>query len=146
MLRMMQQLPDAIQAFLKTYLRRWNGRDNQEEILALLQFLPRSQYEKLREDYLEPLENAILDHTASSRSALLDLYARLIRQWGVRLRTEEPHFSPDGFTPLISLITHAEYLSLSLMELPLSAGDETSKTIATTVIELYTTLAELYSP
>lgn len=142
---MMQQLPDAIQAFLKTYLRRWNGRDNREEILVLLQFLPRSQYEKLREDYLEPLENAILDHTASSRSTLLNLYARLIRQWGTSLRAEGPSFSPDGFTPLISLITHAEYLSLSLMEFPISAGDEASKPIATTVIEFYTTLAELYS-
>jgi centromere protein I len=130
------------------YLRRWNGRENRSEILNLLQFLPRGPYDDLRRDYLEPLENAVLDHTASSRSALLDFYALLIRQWGVAMRAEGPSFSADGFTPLISLITHAELLSLSLLEIPLTAADlssKASKPVATTILELYNTLANLYS-
>ncbi|KAL1970294.1 hypothetical protein VTN77DRAFT_5454 [Rasamsonia byssochlamydoides] len=146
--RSTKQLPGAIQSFLKAYLHSWNGRDNRSQILSLLEFLPKGPYDDLRREFLEPLENAILDHTPSSRTALLDFYSSLIRQWGVSLRTEESAPAAAGFTPLISLITHAELLSLSVLEIPFTADDrdaKPSKPISTSILQLYTALAELYS-
>ncbi|KKA25385.1 Mis6 domain protein [Rasamsonia emersonii CBS 393.64] len=146
--RSTKQLPGAIQSFIKAYLRSWNGRDNRSQILNLLEFLPKGPYEDLRREFLEPLENAILDHTPSSRTALLDFYFSLIRQWGVSLRTEESAPGAAGFTPLISLITHAELLCLSVLEVPFTTYDRDTKPpkpISTSILQLYTGLANLYS-
>lgn len=110
--------------------------------------MPKGPYEDLRREFLEPLENAILDHTPSSRTALLDFYFSLIRQWGVSLRTEESVPGAAGFTPLISLITHAELLCLSVLEIPFTTdGRDTKppKPISTSILQLYTGLADLYS-
>jgi centromere protein I len=142
-----QRLPDAIHSFIKAYLHSWNGTDNRSQILSLLEFLPKGPYDDLQREFLQPLENAILDCSSSSRTALLDFYSALIRQWGVSLRTEESAPPPDGFTPLISLITHAELLSLSVLEISSTTDDRgvISKPISASVLQLYTALAELYS-
>lgn len=116
--------------------------------MDILQFLPKGPFDELRDQYLNWLDAALIDHTASSRASLLDFYAGLIRQWGVGLRAETPSPSSDGFQPLISLISHVEFLLLSLMELPLIASDlklKGANPVAMSVLDVYTNLAELYS-
>lgn len=137
-------------SFLGRYLRLWDGRSNQKEVLDLLQCLPRGPFDAVRRDYLEPLENAILDHTPASRSILLDFYTELIRQWGVSLRTEGHVPTSKGYAPLISLITHAEHLALSALEYPSRAEDASperspTKPISTAVLHFYISLSDLYS-
>ncbi|KAH8695101.1 Mis6 domain protein [Talaromyces proteolyticus] len=143
-----KQLPHAIQTFLKSYLRTWDGQTSREEILNILQFLPKGPFDELKRDYLGWLDTALIDHTASSRTSLLDFYANLIRKWGIDLRAESPPSSADGFQPLIALITHAEFLLLSLMELPPSPIDHNVKgknPVVTSILDIYANLAELYS-
>lgn len=137
-------------SFLRRYLRLWDGRSNRREILDLLQCLPRGPFDTLRKDYLEPLENAVLDHSPASRSILLDFYTELIRQWGLSLRAEGHVPSSKGYTPLISLITHAERLALSALEFPSMTEDASSRRdpvepIPTAILHFYASLSELYS-
>ncbi|OKL63198.1 hypothetical protein UA08_01410 [Talaromyces atroroseus] len=146
--RSTKQLPDAMQSFLKSYLQGWNGRDYREEILEIMRFIPKSSYDELRKDYLDRLDTAMLNHISSSRTSLLDFYAKLIRQWGVDLRAGSPSFTTGGFKPLVALVTHAEFLLLSLMEIPTLAQNpdaEESRPVTTSILDLYSDLAELYS-
>jgi centromere protein I len=116
--------------------------------LDILQFLPKGPFDELRNHYLNQLDAALIDHTASSRASLLGFYARLIRQWGIDLRAETPSLSANGFQPLISLITHVELLLLSLMELPLTVSDlkvKGTSPVVMSILDMYTNLAELYS-
>jgi centromere protein I len=113
-----------------------------------MKFIPKGSYEELRKDYLDLLDTAMLNHNPSSRTSLLDFYAKLIRQWGIDLRAESPSFTTGGFVSLVSLVTHAEFLLLSLMELPTSAQSrdaEESRPVTTSILDLYFDLAELYS-
>ncbi|RAO65008.1 uncharacterized protein BHQ10_001020 [Talaromyces amestolkiae] len=143
-----KELPGVVQRFLDNYLRTWNGQDYRQEILNILKFIPRGSYDDLRDHYLERLDTTILDHTASSRTDLLDFYANLIRKWGISLRSETFSVTSGRFKPLVSLITHVELLLLSLMEIPFTADAKDTGDfipVTTSILDLYSDLAELYS-
>ncbi|EEA26896.1 hypothetical protein EYB25_002074 [Talaromyces marneffei] len=141
-------LPAAVRSFLDHYLRTWNGQDYRQEILNILKFLPKCSYHDLRSQYLERLDTTVLNYNPSSWTDLLDFYANLIRQWGISLRSDTSSFTNRGFKPLVSLITHVELLLLSLMEIPFTPeADKTGdfRPVTTTILDLYSDLAELYS-
>lgn len=129
----------------------WNGRDNKTQVFSLLEYLPTEPYEALRNDYFAPLEAAVLDGSLSSKAVVLDYYASLTRQWGVKLRTCPTTSTSKESKLLTSLITHAESLALSTLESPPTDDDydeftaQTQKPAALSVIEFYGVLAELFS-
>ncbi|KAL3471799.1 Mis6-domain-containing protein [Aspergillus californicus] len=139
-------IPEAFSHFLKSYIPVWNGTDNREQILKLLEYLPIGEYITLRSEILAPLETACLNDNASSKAILLDFYSTLIRQWGVKLRTEP--FTTEQSQPLSHLIHHAELLALSILESPTeqpSDDDIDYRPSTLSVIDFYFTLAELFS-
>ncbi|KAI9375871.1 Mis6-domain-containing protein [Aspergillus egyptiacus] len=139
-------IPDAFLSFLKLYIPVWNGIDSREQLLGLLEYLPIDGYDTLRNSILVPLEAAILDDTASSKAILLDFYSALIRQWGVRLRSQP--FTSEQSQPCSHLIRHAELLALSILESPVeppSSSDGDYRPSMLSVVDLHFTLAELFS-
>jgi len=130
------------------YLRTWDGKDNRSQILSLLEYLPVDSYDNLRAEFLDPLEAAILDHTVSSKAAVLDFYSRLIRRWGVILRVQPSIPTSGEPTPLSRLITHAELLSLSTLEHSTAIPYDDIKQsgpITLSVLQLYSTLSGVFS-
>jgi centromere protein I len=137
----------VIMSFIKRYLLSWKGRENRGQILDLMEYLPLGSFDQIRKDFLEPLENAILDHFSTSRVAIIDFYSSLIRQWGTVTRTQAS-VAPEGCAPLIALITHTELFALSALEFPVITNDgnaNQSKPINLSVLQLYSTLADLFS-
>jgi len=132
---------------VKAYLALWNGRDNRDQIFHLLEYLPIGSFDSIREEFLAPLEAAVLDDTLASRIAILEFYSSLIRQWGIKLRTE-PSTSAES-KPLSRLVTHAELLALSILEIPAPTNapdsDTQSKPATLSVLDFYSTLGELFS-
>lgn len=139
----------AFTSFLKAYLRPWNGRDNRHQIFSLLEYLPIESYESVRNDLLAPLEAAVLGDIVPSGTAMLDFYSSLIRQWGVKLRTRPSPSASEESKSLTRLITHAELLALSILEVPPAPDDghitEKPKPAPLSVVEYYGVLAELFS-
>ncbi|OOQ90254.1 Mis6 domain protein [Penicillium brasilianum] len=135
----------SVRGFLESYLSIWNGRDNRQQVLRLLQYLPIEPYEGLRESVFAPLERTMLDSAVSSRMELLNFYSALITEWGVRLRTQ-PTVSEESF-PSSKVIQHAELLASSLLELaPTSASnDKSAPPVVLSVIQFYKSLAGLFS-
>ncbi|KAJ5166421.1 uncharacterized protein N7482_005202 [Penicillium canariense] len=135
----------SVRAFLESYLSVWNGRDNRDQVLRLLQYLPIESYAVLRDTIFSPLESAMLDSAVSSRIALLNFYSALITEWGVRLRMQ-PSISAESF-PSSKVIEHAELLASSLQELvPAAEGsDKHASPIILSVLQFYQSLANLYS-
>lgn len=148
LLMLSKEIPTAIASFVKRYLVSWNGRDNREQVFQLLEYLPIESFDSLRQDFLAPLEAAVLDDTLASRIAILEFYSSLILQWGVKLRT---HPSTSGESkPLSRLILHAELLALSILEIsPTSHLTDSSagrsKPATLSVVEFYSALAEVFS-
>ncbi|KAL3458684.1 Mis6-domain-containing protein [Aspergillus heterothallicus] len=141
-----KSIPGAFISFFKSYLQIWNGVDNRDQILELLEYLPIRDYETLRTDILAPLEAAFLEDTASSKAALLNFYSSLIRQWGVKLRAAP--FTSEQSEPLSRLISHAELLALSILESPPeqpSKDDLNYRPSTLSVTAFYFTLADLFS-
>ncbi|KAL4884061.1 Mis6-domain-containing protein [Aspergillus karnatakaensis] len=139
-------VPEAFFFFLKSYIPVWNGFDNRESILELLENLPIDDYDTLRNDLFSSLETAFLEDTASSKATLLDFYSNLIRQWGVKLRTQP--FRTEKSQPLSQLIVHAELLASSILESPPEQPSNTDKNYRSgtlAVLEFYATLANLFS-
>ncbi|PWY80946.1 Mis6 domain protein [Aspergillus sclerotioniger CBS 115572] len=144
-----KEIPDAFTSFLRKYLISWNGEDNKEQILGLLQHLPVQDFDTLRKDFLIPLESAILTAALSSRTSLLDSYSSLIRRWGIHLRVQP--LVVEESKPLGRLIAHAELLALSTLECltpmrqPPGGRSERYKPATLSITEFYCTLAELFS-
>ncbi|KAL2815977.1 Mis6-domain-containing protein [Aspergillus granulosus] len=139
-------IPEAFISFLKSYIPVWNGVDNRNQMLELLEYLPIRDYDALRTDILAPLEVAFLEDTASSKAALLNFYSSLIRQWGVKLRAAT--FTFEQSEPLSRLISHAELLALSILESPPeqpSDADVNYRPSTLSVIAFYFILADLFS-
>ncbi|KAJ5242116.1 uncharacterized protein N7469_000443 [Penicillium citrinum] len=133
-----KQLLPSVRSFLETYMEVWNGRDNREQVLRLLQFLPIEPFDSLQTRILSPLESSLLDDTLVSRTALLDFYSSLISEWGVKLR-KEPSVSEESL-PLTKVIKHAELLASSILEFS-SFGDEpkcleTGKSTCTQILQI----------
>ncbi|KAL4967363.1 Mis6 domain protein [Aspergillus stella-maris] len=140
--------PEAFLVFLEDYLPDWNGRNNRQPILELLEYIPIEDYDPLRIAILDPLEAAFLEDTASSKAILLDFYSALIRQWGVKLRTEP--FTIEASQPMSRLISHAELLASSILESPPEDpsdidADADYRPSILSVLEFYLTLADLFS-
>ncbi|PYI22601.1 Mis6 domain protein [Aspergillus violaceofuscus CBS 115571] len=142
-----KEMPHALLPFLQQYVLLWNGYDNQEKVLHLLSYLPLQEFEPLRQEFLIHVEASVLDGTPHSQSALLDFYSLLIRQWGVRLRSQP--FSAHEYKPLGRLISHAELLALSSLESTIQpaadGGSQWPKPATLSVLDFYCTLAELFS-
>lgn len=134
----------SIRSFLESYFQIWNGRDNRDQVLRLLQYLPVEPYQSLRNKLLLPLESAILDETIDSRQALLDFYSALISQWGVQLRTQS---SSEESVPLTNVVKHAELLASSIQEFaPESDSNQTTQTLGIlSVLRFYRCLADLFT-
>ncbi|KAF7158028.1 hypothetical protein CNMCM5623_002540 [Aspergillus felis] len=150
--RYTKDIPASVLSFLGQYLSSWNGRDNKEEVLSLLEYLPIQDFDTLRANFLTPLEAAMLASGPFSMTVILDFYSSLIRQWGVQLRTS-PSVSAKSTAeskPLGRLITHAELLALSILESlsvqPSNTDDMgPHKPVALSVLEFYCVLADLFS-
>ncbi|KAL4803310.1 Mis6-domain-containing protein [Aspergillus unguis] len=139
-------IPSAFIAFLKSYIPIWNGLDNRQAILQLLEYLPLEDYDQLRNDILAHVEAAFLEDTASSKAILLDFYSALIRQWSIKLRTQT--FSTEKSEPMSRLIAHAELLASSILESPAEQPLEVEgeyRPSVQSVLEFYFTLADLFS-
>ncbi|KKK25738.1 hypothetical protein ARAM_002213 [Aspergillus rambellii] len=143
--RYIKDIPEAFISFLRSYLPLWNGSDNREQILELLEYLSLDNFDSVRNDFLLPLEAALLGDSVSSKAILLDFYTALIRQWGVTLRTRP--FDPKNSQPLGRLIPHVEILALSILESPTHQPLESDdlKHNTSTIVEFYSTLADLFS-
>ncbi|KAL2855429.1 Mis6-domain-containing protein [Aspergillus pseudoustus] len=144
--RYSKTIPDALISFMKTYIPVWNGADNRDQILELLEYLPIIDYDALRTDILAPFEAAFLEHTASSKAALLSFYSSLIRQWGIKLRAAS--FTLEESKPLSRLTSHAELLALSILESPPELPSNVNanyRPSSLSVITFYFTLADLFS-
>lgn len=132
---------------MKAYLRTWNGRDNRDQIFHLLEYLPVGSFDSIREEFLAPLESAVLDGTLASRVVILEFYSSLIHQWGTKLRTQPS--TPGESKPLSRLIVHAELLALSILEIPATDfaidGNDQPKPATLSVVDFYSTLGELFS-
>jgi centromere protein I len=133
---------------LQTYLESWNGRDLREQIFCLLEYLDIENYDIIQNNFIAPLEYAVLQDRLFPRSHLLDFYSSLIRQSGIKLRAQP--FTFEESKPLGSLISHAELLALSILECTAapqtSIGNaENSRPATLSVMEFYCTLAELFS-
>ncbi|KAJ5376481.1 hypothetical protein N7509_013367 [Penicillium cosmopolitanum] len=142
-----KSLLPSVRAFLESYLQVWNGRDNREQVLRLLQYLPIESFASLQTSILSPLESSLLDATLSSRTALLDFYTALIAEWGVKLRLD-PSVSEES-EPLTHVVKHAELLASSIQEFVPTADDE-QQNIPTNpailpVLRFYKSLADLFS-
>ncbi|KAL4939563.1 hypothetical protein BDV06DRAFT_214174 [Aspergillus oleicola] len=140
--------PEAFLLFLEDYLPQWNGRNNRQLILGLLEYIPIEDYGSLRNAILDPLEAAFLEDTVSSKAILLDFYSTLIRQWGVKLRTEP--FTIEASQPMSRLISHAELLASSILESPPEDPSDVDidaeyRPSIPSVLEFYLTLADLFS-
>ncbi|GES62908.1 Mis6 domain protein [Aspergillus terreus] len=147
--RYTKDIPPAITSFLKSYLHSWNGKDHREQIYHLLEYAVLDEYDSARDTLLAPLESAVLENVLPSQPSLLEFHSSLIRQWGVRLRTQP--FTLEESRPLRQLISHAQTLALSVLECP-SAVQEAesdefgdSKPAILSVMEFYCTLADLFS-
>ncbi|KAB8237730.1 Mis6 domain protein [Aspergillus alliaceus] len=144
-----KEIPPAIATFLQSYLLSWNGRDLREQIFYLLEYLDIENYDSIQNNFLMPLESAVLMDRHFRKSNLLDFYSSLIRQWGVKLRTLP--FTLEESKPLGRLISHAELLALSILESPAAApqtpagNTESSRPATLSIIEFYCVLAELFS-
>ncbi|RDW83876.1 Mis6 domain protein [Aspergillus mulundensis] len=139
-------IPEAFLSFLKSYLPVWNGLDNRQSILDLLEYLPVRDYDALRSEIFAPLEDAFLEDTASSKATLIEFYSVLIRQWGVKLRTEP--YTIEQSQRLKRLVLHAELLASSILESPLeqpSDVDWSYRPSTLSVLGFYYTLADLFS-
>ena len=122
----------------------WNGQDNREQVLRLLQFLPIESLDSLQTRILSPLESSLLDDTLASRTALLDFYSSLIAEWGVKLRIE-PSVSEESL-PLTQIIRHAELLASLILEFASLGDDQTAANPAILpVLRFYRSLADLFS-
>ncbi|KAE8354780.1 Mis6 domain protein [Aspergillus coremiiformis] len=141
-----KEIPPAISTFLKSYLLSWNGSDMRDQVFGLLEYLDIEDYDSIRNDFLEPLESALLTERLFSRSSLLDFYSSLIRQCGVRLRTRP--FTLEESKPLGRIISHAEILALSILECSAAAQQTTPESPrpgTLSVTAFYCVLAELFS-
>lgn len=77
---------------------------------------------------------------------MLDFYSALIRQWGIKLRTES--FTTEQSQPLSRLISHAELLASSILESPAEHPSDVEgeyRPSSLSVLEFYSTLADLFS-
>jgi centromere protein I len=128
---------------LKSYLQIWNGKDNREHVFRLLQYIPIEPFESLRIEMFSPLEKAVQDESLSSTTALLDFYAGLISQWGVKLRSQ-PATSEES-TPLTQMIVHVERLASVILEIPTEEDHKASKPASVSVLDFYRTLSDLFS-
>jgi centromere protein I len=128
---------------LKSYLLIWNGKDNQEHVFRLLQYIPIEPFSSLQSEFLIPLENAVVNDSLGSRVVLLDFYAGLISQWGVKLRSQ-PATSEES-APLTEMIVHVEQLASLILEIPPEEDKKTSKPASISVLDFYRTLSDLFS-
>jgi centromere protein I len=128
---------------LKSYLQIWNGKDNRENVFRLLQYVPIEPFKSLQSELLSPLESAVLDEGLGSRTALLDLYAGLISQWGVKLRSQTA--TSEECTPLSQMIVHAELLASSILEFSTDEDQKAAKPASISVLDFYRTLSGLFS-
>lgn len=137
-------MPRAVDNFLRQYLLSWNGHDNRELILGLLEYIPLGDYDSLSKNYFLPLESALLDDTVNSKASLLCYYSSVIKRWGNLVRS---NVQPTVSAPLGELISTAELLSLSLLETPSSVDfQRTSKKSGTlSVLKFYVELSQIYS-
>ncbi|KAJ6016862.1 Centromere protein Cenp-I [Penicillium sp. IBT 35674x] len=140
-----KQLLPSIQSFLESYLESWNGRDNREQVLRLLRYLPIEAYHSLRTKILWPLEASVLDDSCASRADLLEFYSALISEWGVKLRTQQS--ISEESAPLTDLIGHAELLASAIQEIhPISdVGQTASRPAILSILQFYQCLADLFS-
>ncbi|KAJ5622937.1 Centromere protein Cenp-I [Penicillium lividum] len=139
-----KQLLPSVRSFLESYIQSWNGRDNREQVLRLLRYIPIEAYDLLLSKFLSPLESAMLDGSLASRTELLDFYSALISEWGVRVRTQPP--MSEESAPLIELVRHAELMASSIQEFaPVSDDKQTSRPALLSILQFYQCLAELFS-
>ncbi|KAJ5564021.1 Centromere protein Cenp-I [Penicillium frequentans] len=132
-----KQLLPSIQSFLETYLESWNGRDNREQLLRLLRYLPIEAYHSLRTKILWPLEASVLDDSCTSRTDLLEFYSALISEWGVKLRTQQS--ISEESAPLTELVGHAELLASAIQEIHSVSddGQVASKPAILSILQFY---------
>ncbi|KAK2803846.1 hypothetical protein FQN50_006853 [Emmonsiellopsis sp. PD_5] len=142
--RFTKEMPRAVDKFLRNYLPLWNGRDNRNAILGLLEYIPIQDYDTLHQNYFIPLENSILNGQSQSKILLLQYYSTLIQHWGTIIRATP---SPTPLPPLPQVIARAELLALTILESPLPTRlNETIQVRAgiAPVLQFYTNLAALF--
>ncbi|PGH09946.1 hypothetical protein AJ79_05562 [Helicocarpus griseus UAMH5409] len=143
--RFTKSMPHALNKFLRKYLLSWNGHDSRTAILALMEYVPILDYDTLRQNFLSPLENAILSDQRDSKVLLLQYYSSLIQHWGAMVRAT-PTISPAP--PLPEVIARAELLALTVLESPQafrSNGDIHVRSGTLAVLQFYIGLAELFT-
>ena len=140
-------MPAIFQTFIKNYLLSWDGCENRDHILELMEYLPRHSFENLQKDFFSTLEEKLLGAQPTPRAAVLDFYSSLVRQWGVALRAEQAPSASDDFAPLTPLIRHVELLVLTVLELPPSVNGDNmdQQPISSAILRFYMTLADIFT-
>ncbi|KAJ5887666.1 Centromere protein Cenp-I [Penicillium taxi] len=137
-----KKLLPPVRSFLESYLKIWNGRDNREQVLRLLQFIPIESYDSLRRNVFLPMESALLDVHLSSRTDLLDFYSSLIYEWSVELRTQ-PSISEESI-PLSKVIKHAELLAATISELVPLDHMKAHEPVVSSILRFYKCLVNIF--
>lgn len=144
-----QKIPTSVDSFLRKYFQYWDGHENRDVVVDLLEYLPLHSYEDLRREYFNYLEKAIFDDSVTSKIVLLRYYSSLIRHWGTSIRAEEPTPSPsESLSILKQVIWHAELLSSTILESPSSLQNKDDTGFPEkylSVLQFYTSIAQLYS-
>ncbi|KAL1960032.1 hypothetical protein VTO42DRAFT_204 [Malbranchea cinnamomea] len=143
--RYTKTLPQAADEFIRNYLPFWDGYDNREAILGLMEYIPLSDFDTLAGTYFFPLESAILDNTVGSKTVLLRYYVSLMRRWGTIVRSTALQ-APQP--PLQELISRIELLCLAMLETPQEPGRHNStqeRSVELAVLHFYVELSKLYS-
>ncbi|KAK3359176.1 Mis6-domain-containing protein [Lasiosphaeria hispida] len=108
-------LPPLLMTFFRDFLETWNGRDKRETVLDALTFAPLMDFEEFHQQLLQPLEQALLDNTATSQLALLNFYTLLLRRWVVSMEAAGDLDSlPADSIP--NLVNNVNKLALTLTQ------------------------------
>ncbi|KZF21343.1 Mis6 domain protein [Xylona heveae TC161] len=114
-----KSIPASALSFLQFYLPKWNGTSNLDAVLELLAFLPPQEFEDLRTFYLNHVERALLSQGIHGITTLLGFYSALLRQWTVKIVTEDgtsgSAINTSHSKAFESLSQHVDLLIVSLL-------------------------------
>ena len=149
----LQVLLQEVQNFMKDYLVRWDGHQQQQTILELLSYLPITNFQgklcllghihsrsrslsaevlDLQSSHLNRLESALLSQSApTSQSTVLTFYTSLLRNWTTQLLAQNTPPTSQQQTSIIDLIEHTSILMLTMLHcFPLSRPPDPGSTNA----------------
>ncbi|KKA27851.1 hypothetical protein TD95_003234 [Thielaviopsis punctulata] len=119
-----KHIPPVILSFFEPFVPSlWNGRDSQEEILAILSFIPIKNWTDLYTSLFQNIEAKVIQQDdPQSQITLLNFYTILLRNW-ISLFLAADTLDADSSASISELISHGNTLcSLLAQTLPSTAS------------------------